>query len=73
MVEGSAKIETDEVEFLAGVRHGSTLGSPISMAVWNRDWPNWQDIMDSDPFNGRTNSSTGKSSSTRTRRLSWWS
>lgn len=49
---GRQKIETDEVEFLAGVRHGSTLGSPISMAVWNRDWPNWQDIMDSDPFTG---------------------
>jgi chorismate synthase len=34
---GRMKIETDKVEFLSGVRKGRTMGSPILMAVWNRD------------------------------------
>jgi chorismate synthase len=39
------KIEKDHVRFLSGVRHGSTIGSPISMMIENRDWPNWEEIM----------------------------
>jgi len=39
------KIEQDRVEFLAGVRAGETLGSPIAMLIPNRDWANWQDVM----------------------------
>jgi chorismate synthase len=39
------KIEKDQVRFLSGVRHGKTLGSPISMIIENRDWPNWEEIM----------------------------
>jgi len=39
------KIEADQIEWLAGVRAGQTLGSPIAMLVWNRDWENWQDVM----------------------------
>src|SRR6266581_4316720 len=33
------------LEWLAGVRAGETLGSPIAMLVWNRDWEHWQDVM----------------------------
>jgi chorismate synthase len=40
------QIERDTVEFLAGVRAGETLGSPIAMSIANRDWKNWQEIMD---------------------------
>ena len=40
------QIEKDSVEFLAGVRAGETLGSPIAMLIRNRDWKNWQEIMD---------------------------
>src|SRR3989442_15989358 len=36
------KIEADQIEWLAGVRAGETLGSPIAMVVWNRDWENWR-------------------------------
>jgi chorismate synthase len=43
------QIEKDTVEFLAGVRAGQTLGSPIAMTIQNRDWKNWQEIMDSAP------------------------
>ena len=35
------KIETDEVEVLAGLRHGSTLGTPLALVVRNRDHKNW--------------------------------
>src|SRR5216117_2571569 len=39
------KIESDHIEWLSGVRAGETLGSPIAMLIWNRDWEHWQDIM----------------------------
>jgi len=42
---GRMKIESDRVEFLSGLRFGKTLGSPISMAIWNKDWENWSDKM----------------------------
>jgi chorismate synthase len=43
------KIEADHVEWLAGVRAGETLGSPIAMLVWNRDWEHWKDVMAPEP------------------------
>jgi len=43
------QIERDQVELLAGVRAGETLGSPIAMLVRNRDWKNWVEIMDPAP------------------------
>ena len=46
------KIESDHVEFLSGVRAGETLGSPIAMIIHNRDWKNWQEIMDPAPREG---------------------
>jgi len=46
------KIESDHVEFLSGVRAGETLGSPIAMMIQNRDWKNWQEIMDPAPRTG---------------------
>ncbi len=39
------RIEQDAVEFLAGVRAGETLGSPIAMLIRNRDWEHWADVM----------------------------
>ena len=35
------KLEADEVEMLAGLRHGRTLGTPLALAVRNRDHKNW--------------------------------
>ena len=35
------KIEADEVEVLAGLRHGRTLGTPLALVVRNRDHANW--------------------------------
>ncbi|HSW30941.1 MAG TPA: chorismate synthase [Longimicrobiales bacterium] len=39
------QIEADRAELLSGVRLGETLGSPIAMVVWNRDWENWKTAM----------------------------
>jgi len=39
-------IEEDEVEILAGVRWAKTLGSPIAGLILNRDYANWQEVMD---------------------------
>jgi chorismate synthase len=44
------KIESDSVEFLSGIRFGSTLGSPITMVVRNRDWANWTTKMSIEPL-----------------------
>ena len=56
---GRMKIETDTVEILSGVRHGKTLGSPVSLMIKNDDFVHWQDVMSSEaletqPKNPRT-------------------
>jgi chorismate synthase len=43
---GRQKIERDRVEVRAGLRDGVTLGSPLVLAVPNRDWENWARAMD---------------------------
>ncbi len=43
---GRMKIEQDKAEILSGIRAGKTLGSPVALKIDNRDWANWQKIMD---------------------------
>jgi chorismate synthase len=43
---GRQKIEHDRAEVRAGLRDGVTLGSPLAIAVPNRDWENWSKVMD---------------------------
>jgi chorismate synthase len=43
------KIERDRIEWLAGLRAGETLGSPVAMLIPNRDWTNWEDVMAPEP------------------------
>ena len=43
------KIEHDRIEWLAGLRAGETLGSPVAMLIPNRDWTNWEDVMAHEP------------------------
>jgi len=45
---GRMTIEKDEVQLVAGVRHGLTLGSPLAMVIQNRDNPNWKGVMDAE-------------------------
>jgi chorismate synthase len=49
---GRMKIERDAAHILSGIRHGITIGSPISVQLENRDWKNWQEslpVADGDP------------------------
>ena len=46
---GRMKIERDHAEILNGVRHGLTLGSPVTLLIENKDWPNWTDVMAAEP------------------------
>lgn len=42
---GRMKIESDHARFLAGVRGGLTLGTPIAIMIDNKDWANWSEVM----------------------------
>lgn len=50
---GRMKIEKDTIAILSGVRHGRTLGSPITLHIENRDWVNWQDRMSVEPIDAQ--------------------
>jgi chorismate synthase len=43
------KFEQDEVEFLGGLRHGVSLGSPIAIRIGNSEWPKWTTVMSPEP------------------------
>jgi chorismate synthase len=42
---GRMKIERDRAEVTSGIRHGRTLGSPVSLRIANRDYANWEERM----------------------------
>ena len=42
---GRMRIERDTAHFISGVRHGKTIGSPISLRIENRDWKNWEEVL----------------------------
>ncbi|MDO5374193.1 MAG: chorismate synthase [Corynebacterium glutamicum] len=42
------KFEQDALTFLTGIRHGLTLGSPISIMIGNTEWDKWTTIMSSE-------------------------
>ncbi len=42
---GRMKIEGDQATVLSGIRHGVTLGSPITIQIENKDWERWREVM----------------------------
>ena len=42
---GRMLIEKDQVKITSGIRHGKTLGSPVTLVVENKDWKNWTKVM----------------------------
>jgi chorismate synthase len=46
---GRMKIETDRAQISSGVRHGYTMGSPITLTVINRDFETWTEVMNAAP------------------------
>ncbi len=49
---GRMKIESDRAEFVAGVRHSRTIGSPIGVIIRNNDWKNWTEALPVEDFSG---------------------
>ncbi len=44
------QIEKDTAQIVGGIRHGYTLGSPVALAVENKDWAHWTKIMGIEPL-----------------------
>lgn len=44
------KIESDRVQIVSGVRHGVTIGSPITLIIQNKDNKNWGHVMAVNPI-----------------------
>jgi chorismate synthase len=42
---GRMRIEQDRAHILSGVRHGKTIGSPVSIRIENHDWKNWTEVL----------------------------
>ena len=61
------QIEQDRAEILSGVRAGETLGAPIALLVRNRDWKNWEQIMDAALGEGEDPSAARRRAVTRPR------
>jgi len=49
---GRMKIETDEAEIIAGVRHSRTIGAPVAILIRNRDWENWAQALPVEDYAG---------------------
>ncbi len=49
---GRMKIETDEAEIIAGVRHSQTIGAPVAILIRNRDWQNWTEVLPVEDYEG---------------------
>lgn len=45
---GRQKIERDKAEILTGVRNRETLGSPVTLCIYNKDFANWESCMSAD-------------------------
>ena len=41
--------ERDELRVVGGIRHGSTIGSPVALQIGNSEWPKWYTVMSADP------------------------
>lgn len=61
------QIEKDRVEISSGVRHGKTIGSPVTLTVVNDDWKHWTGIMGIEPLGEDINPEDVKRQITRPR------
>ncbi|MDR6224501.1 chorismate synthase [Desmospora profundinema] len=43
------QIESDQVQILSGVRFGKTTGAPVALAIENKDWAKWVEVMSPQP------------------------
>ncbi|MCK9903492.1 chorismate synthase [Parafrankia colletiae] len=54
------KFERDEIELLGGMRHGVTIGGPVSIVVRNTEWPKWDRVMSPDPVDAEELAGLGR-------------
>lgn len=47
------RIETDQVQVTAGLRHGKTLAAPLALFVENKDWKHWETVMSVEPVSDK--------------------
>ncbi len=57
--------EQDAVEFLGGVRHGVTIGSPLAIRIGNSEWAKWETVMSPDPVSADALAAAGDIGSTQ--------
>ena len=62
---GRQRIEKDQADILAGVRHGRTIGAPIAIRIENRDWANWEKALPVEDTEGAEVASAGAKPSQR--------
>jgi chorismate synthase len=62
---GRQRIEKDQADILAGVRHGKTIGAPIAVRIENRDWANWEKALPVEDTEGIDSSSADAKSAQR--------
>ncbi|MFM8927674.1 MAG: chorismate synthase, partial [Rhodoluna sp.] len=43
------KIEQDDLRITGGVRHGVSIGGPVSLVISNTEWPKWEKVMSPEP------------------------
>jgi len=48
------KIEQDQLRITGGVRHGLTMGGPISLVIANSEWSKWEKVMSPDPVDSES-------------------
>ncbi|OYD09716.1 chorismate synthase [Paludifilum halophilum] len=48
------QIESDRVQVLSGIRFGETTGAPVALAIENKDWVKWKDVMSPDSEGEKT-------------------
>ena len=60
------KIEKDQVRITSGIRHGKTLGSPVTLIVENKDWKNWTSVMSVEPVPEKQRKSAASANHVRT-------
>ena len=56
---GRQRIEKDQADILAGVRHAKTIGAPIAVRIENRDWANWEKALPVEDTEGADSASAG--------------
>ena len=68
---GRQRIEKDQADILAGVRHGKTIGAPIALRIENRDWTNWEKALPVEDTEGSIGAAEQRRAASSHRTSAW--